>query len=157
MASVPKSALLAAAKRAKITEAAADLLRLVEKKYLSKNLGHNLEVAGRRGMKDAAGKLTDDAAHLVPKASNYVSARRARAILEKYKIHLDEPVNGSWLPHGRDASKYPNPFSKSPHQATHSRAYYDALWGLLRRCKNEDQVVAVLNYVRAQLDKGIWP
>lgn len=138
-------------------EHAAAKLRLVEKRFSSKRLGHNLEVAGRYGTKNAAGKLTDDAAHLVPKGSKYVAAKRCRKILEKYGIHVDEPVNGSWLPHGRDPVKYPNPLGKSPHQATHSRDYYDALWGLLRRCRNENQVVAVLNYVRAQLDKGIWP
>ncbi|MBE1603219.1 AHH domain-containing protein [Actinopolymorpha pittospori] len=152
---MPRKALLEAARRAKITRAAAKLLRLA-KKPSSRNLGHNLRVAGRHPTR-VAGKATDDAAHLVPKGSNYASAKAARAILKKFGIHVDEPINGSWLPHGRDATRYPNPHGKSPHQATHRRAYYDALYNLLKNCKNEKEVLDVLDYVRGELDKGIWP
>ncbi|MFD2082539.1 A nuclease family of the HNH/ENDO VII superfamily with conserved AHH [Actinopolymorpha cephalotaxi] len=155
MATVPKAALVAAAKRARITRAAADLLRLAAKPS-SKNLGHNLEVAGRHGLK-VNGKLVEDAAHLVPKGATRPFAKLSQGILKKFNIHLDEPVNGSWLPHGRDPVKYPNPLGKSPHQATHRDAYYEALYKLLKPCKTADEAADVLDYVRAQLDKGIWP
>jgi hypothetical protein len=158
MARMPRAALLAIARRAKITEAAAKRMRFA-KKASSKNLGHNLRQAGRHPYpaRTRSGKVTDDAAHIVPKAAKYRSADLCQKILKKYDIHLDEPINGSWLPRGRDASKYPNPTGKSPHHATHRRKYYDALYKLLSRCRTEQEVVDTLNWVRSQLDKGIWP
>ncbi|MGW5360231.1 AHH domain-containing protein [Actinopolymorpha pittospori] len=155
---MPRSALLAAAKRAKITEAAADLLRLVDGESSSAALGHNLRLVGPDGTRNALGHLTDDAAHLVPKTeARYESARWSREILERFGIHVDEPINGTWLPHGRNTAKYPNPHGKSPHQPTHREAYYNALYNRLKGCRTEQEVLDVLDFVRGKLNEGIWP
>lgn len=156
MAKVPVQALKAAAKKSKVTRAAAAVMRRARTPS-SKRLGRNLEKARRYGTRNSKGHLTDDAAHLVAKGSNNPDAVASRRILAKFGIDLDDAANGTWLPHGRDTTKYPNPLGKSPHQATHRKAFHRELHKLLKGCRTKQEVLDVLDYVRQQLDKGIWP
>jgi A nuclease family of the HNH/ENDO VII superfamily with conserved AHH len=156
VARVPVQALKAAAKKSQVTRAAASVMR-VARAPSSKRLGRNMENAGRFGTRNAKGNLTDDAAHLVAKGAKNADATASRRILKKFGIDLDDATNGSWLPHGRDTSKYPNPLGKSPHQATHRKAFHKELHKLLKNCRTKQEAEDVLDYVRGQLDKGIWP
>lgn len=130
------------------------LARLGPNKGSSRLLGQNLEKVGKYGTR-VNGKLTDDAAHLV--AKNAKHARNSRAILKKYGIDIDNEVNGKWLPHGKNTSKYPNPLGKATHQSTHSKKFHSALEQMLRRANSQKDCEKILRYVAQQLEKGPWP
>ena len=124
--------------------------QLVSEKHVPPRLGKHMSVSGMTK------PAKDFEAHaIISGASQYASA--ARAILAKYKIRIDDPVNGIWLPNfvrNVPHSKMP----KAPaHRTVHTIQYYLNLDELLLDVDSRESLVDLLCKVRSRLVEGRFP
>jgi transposase len=83
--------------------------------------------------------------------------RRAKLtveILERFGIHVDDEVNGVFLP-GYASS--PNPLGKVVHGNLHTDAYYDAVFHRLEKATSRADVEQALRKIAYELEHGIIP
>lgn len=87
-------------------------------------------------------------------ASTSKRAAPARGVLVKYRIDINEAVNGIYLPTG---SKSANPNSMSVHSKIHTKDYYTYVNDLMAGARNRSEAIDVLSHIRRQLQGGYWP
>ncbi len=112
----------------------------------SKVLGANLEAAG-------VARPAGSAAHHIVAGSS-ANAARARTVLERFGIGINDAGNGVFLP-GRTIS--PNPIGAAVHSRIHTNAYYGEVDSLLRRATTRDEALDALAYIRSRLLSGGFP
>jgi hypothetical protein len=81
-------------------------------------------------------------------------ARQAVEILERFGIHVDNEVNGVFLP-GYASS--PNPLGKVVHGNLHTDAYYKAVYDRLKGARTRAKVEQKLREIAYELEHGIIP
>jgi len=110
----------------------------------AKKLRKNLEADG------CAPGDYEDAAHIV--ASGHKRHERARKILEKAGIDINDAVNGSGLPRN---TKVPNPYGKTTHNITHRHKVMDKV-RLLREAEKNGTVKETLQLINRKLQAGTF-
>jgi RHS repeat-associated protein len=87
-----------------------------------------------------------DPHHIV---SRYAKAAEvARKVLKKYKIDIDDAINGVFLP--ADEST-PGTSTEAPHSGVHTAAYYMAINLMLSLARSKAEVEETLNYIKDYL------
>jgi len=76
--------------------------------------------------------------HIVAARSTYRGAVKARAILDKYNISVENAANGVYL-------------RASLHQGLHTKAYYKTIANRLGRARSQRGVIRELDVIRAEL------
>lgn len=99
-------------------------------------------------MKRGAGEALH---HMVGLASEH--AERARKVLKKFKIGIDEGYNGVYLP---ASTKSPNPKGALVHSKLHTKAYYDKVNLFLESAKTQQEVIEKLQRIRETLLDGTF-
>ncbi|WP_157367925.1 SpvB/TcaC N-terminal domain-containing protein [Alloactinosynnema sp. L-07] len=115
-------------------------------RHSSAALGANLVRAGTAQPAQTA------AHHIV--AGGAGAAAPARAVLQRFGVHIDEAVNGVFLPRNVNSL---NPTGAAVHSKVHTDRYYAAVNQLLGRATNRQQVVQSLAYIRQRLLSGGFP
>ncbi len=109
----------------------------------SRILAANLKAAGFKRPRDS------DAHHMV--AGNAPAAARARAVLQKYSIDINDQINGVFLPSSLDAA---NPYGSAVHSTVHTNQYFEIVNQMLESARDELQVKAALGQIRRDLLAG---
>jgi len=112
----------------------------------SRRLGNNLIKAGKT-------RLPGEFAHHVA-AHGDPRAEESVKILDGFGIHVDNEVNGVFLP-GYESS--PNPLKKVVHGNMHTDAYHRAVNKKLDAAKTKADAVRILKGITDNLEKGIMP
>jgi hypothetical protein len=112
----------------------------------SRELSRALEAAGRVRPEGAATH------HIV--AGRAPVAARAREILQKFGIGLNEAENGVYLPRDRFSS---NPTGAAVHTRVHTIAYYRAVTRALARATTKQQAIDILRFIARKLESGGYP
>ncbi|TKD12807.1 AHH domain-containing protein [Polyangium fumosum] len=115
----------------------------------------------RRGgpSSDALGRALEKAGHARPPgaavhhivAGNAPAAQRARDILAKFGIGMDDAANGVFLPATRAA---PNPTGAAVHSTLHTNTYYQTVNQMLDTAKTQAEAEAILQDIRNILLSG---
>jgi len=111
----------------------------------TQKLVRNMEKAGIIRPANTAGH------HIVAKASKFPGAVRAREILEKFGIDVNNAANGVYLPNTKD-SLAPGLY----HPSLHTKAYYAAVAERLENAKTLENVLETLNDIRSELLNGTF-
>jgi RHS repeat-associated protein len=119
--------------------------------FSSTRLGANLVRAG-------TARPAETAAHHIV-AGGAPQAAPARAVLQRFGIHIDDAANGVFLPATRASA---NPTGAAVHTVgVHGKAtagpYYAAVNQLLGRATNRQQAIQSLAYIRQRLLSGGFP
>lgn len=77
--------------------------------------------------------------HIV--AGNATGDKRARSILKKFGIGINDAVNGVFL-------------SQSHHRKLHINAYYEKVNDLLEAADSKEEAIEILNDIARQLRRG---
>jgi A nuclease family of the HNH/ENDO VII superfamily with conserved AHH len=112
----------------------------------SRALGRAMERAGHSRSKGHA------AHHIVAKKAD--GAKRARAVLDKFGIDLDDAANGVFLP--TSASRGTTAGSAN-HSTLHTSTYYRAVNQALDRATTHAEVLEALSAIRDGLLSGGFP
>ena len=88
----------------------------------------------------------DNAAHHI------VPAGKTRDILTKFGIHVDDAINGTFLP-----TKLNSGTPAIKHQGIHTEAYCDNVLKLLEGANTRQQVESRLKYIAEKLQDGSFP
>ena len=91
-----------------------------------------------------------NAAHHIV-AGNAPRADKARFILRKYGIDINDASNGVFLPTVKGVSE------ATYHHSMHTRTYYDAVNEILRNANSREEVIYYLNYIAERLKNGTFP
>jgi len=81
-------------------------------------------------------------------------AKQALEILERFGIHVDDEVNGVFLPGFKTS---PNPLGKVVHGNLHTTAYFRAVEKRLLDAKTRAQAEEILRKIAHQLEHGVIP
>jgi hypothetical protein len=89
----------------------------------------------------------------VPAAlKKFPSAEKARALLTKFGISVENAANGVYLP-----SKFDDAVKAAYHGSIHSRRYCDALYSRLTKARSKEEAILALNQIRKELLAGKFP
>jgi len=121
-----------------------------KERHVPPRLGKHMSVSGMPK------PSPDFEAHaIISGASQHAIA--ARAILARYKIRIDDPVNGVWLPNflrNIPNNRMPN---APAHRTIHTVQYYLNLNQVLFGLTSKDDLVDVLSKIRNRLTEGKFP
>lgn len=98
------------------------------------------------GFKKGPGEV---AHHIVPAGAK--RAKRARRVLERFKISLDDADNGVFLP---ATSRSPNPARRAVHSRVHTKDYYQKVNDLLGTARNAEHARQLLHELAEKLLAG---
>ncbi len=112
----------------------------------SRRLGNNMKLAGKTRLPGEFGHHI--AAHGDPRAEESVR------ILESFGIHVDNEVNGVFLPGYRSS---PNPLNKVVHGNMHTDAYYTAVEKRLKKAATRADAEVKLREIAYELEHGLSP
>lgn len=93
------------------------------------------------------------AAHAIV-SGTHGEARAARKILAKFKIRIDDPDNGVFLPHGEAFVPHPEMPEAPNHLAIHTEEYYVNITTILSTAKSEFECRLALRLIRDKLLDG---
>jgi hypothetical protein len=121
-----------------------ELIELLES---TRKLARNMVKAG-------IGKPAGTAAHhIVPAAlKKFPSAEKARAILTKFGIGVENAANGVYLP-----SKFEDAVKAAYHGTLHSKRYADEVLARLKEARSREEALLILNQIRKELLAGKFP
>lgn len=85
--------------------------------------------------------------HVVP--GNDPHAKGAREILKKYKIDINSPENGIFLPTDKNSI-----YKGVIHNTNHSPKYSKHVYNQLKECKSKDEVISALDKIKHDLYNG---
>jgi len=137
--------------------AGADKMTEVEieaEKHSCRRLGQHMTAAG------------DPRPHKLCHAHAIVSggheyAAELRAVLAWFKLRIDDPHNGCWLPGTKEAlSQMPERLrNAAPHLSIHRREYYEWIEGFLsfETVDTRGKLVEALNFLEHRLQSGAYP
>ena len=95
---------------------------------------------------------TDETHHIVAHGSE--KAKRAREILEKFGIDIDNPANGVFLPGSKSA---PNPKGSIVHATlANKKAYYDTVQAFLEKATSQADAIRRLRKLGELLENGTF-
>jgi hypothetical protein len=80
-------------------------------------------------------------------------AKGARELLDKFKINIDEAINGVFLP---ATLKSPNPKGAMVHSTLHTDDYYLTVERYLQKAKSRDDAIRRLTKIRETLLDGTF-
>jgi len=80
--------------------------------------------------------------HVVAKDAR--AAKPAQAVLQRFGIHLDDAVNGGWLP-------------SEQHESLHRVGYYEAVNDILGRAASKAEAEALLQSIGGKLKERVFP
>ena len=109
----------------------------------SKELRKNLVSAGTKEP-----SYPNAAHHIV--AGRAPGAQSARDILEKFKVDINNAVNGVFLPTTKDTTE------STYHPSLHTNKYYDKVNNLLNKATSKDDVLDILDDISAALSNGTF-
>lgn len=109
-------------------------------------------LAGNLAKAGSKHPVETSAHHIV--ASTAKRADPARGVLAKYRIDINDAVNGVYLPTG---SKSANPNNMSVHSKIHTNDYYAYVNDMMAGARNRGEAIDVLSHIRRQLQGGYWP
>lgn len=112
----------------------------------SERLAANMEAAGIQRPPGTA------AHHIV--AGSAPEAARARSVLSRFGVDINDAVNGVFLPANRTTL---SPAPGATHSTLHTRAYYEAVEKALMRARSRQEVLVVLETIRRALLSGGFP
>lgn len=81
-------------------------------------------------------------------------ATAARKILAKWKIRIDDPDNGVFLPKNSDYTPHPQMPQAVNHAAIHTKEYYVNITAMLTPTKSEEECRLVLKLIGKMLQQG---
>ena len=91
--------------------------------------------------------------HIVPATlEKFTSAAKAREILSKFGISVENAANGVYLP-----SKFDDAVKAAYHGSIHSRRYCEELYARLRTARSKEEALLALNQIRKELLTGRFP
>jgi A nuclease family of the HNH/ENDO VII superfamily with conserved AHH len=118
-----------------------ELIELLES---TRKLARNM---AKSGIERPAGTA---AHHIVPAAlEKFPLAKRAREILTKFGISVENAANGVYLP-----SKFDDAVKAAYHGSVHSKRYCDALYSRLSKARSKEDALLALNQIRKELLAG---
>ncbi len=125
---------------------------LIGEKHDSKKLGKFLRSQGK-----AKPNIAWDAHHLV--SGKHASAALARTVLadDDFKVRIDDPDNGCWLPKTREDARGTVFPSATPHQNIHRNLYYDWVFSVIVTSESEMDLRAKLRLIATRLQRGTIP
>jgi len=91
--------------------------------------------------------------HIVPAGvKKFRSAEKARAILSKFGIRVENAANGVYLP-----SRFDEAVRAAYHGTLHSKRYFDEVLRRLQLARSEEDALVILNKIRKELLAGTFP
>jgi hypothetical protein len=126
--------------------------QLISESHSSKRLGRFLRAQGK-----PRPNIKWDAHHVI--AGGDASAALARTVIakEEFKVRIDDPDNGCWLPKTREdarGSVFPNAV---PHENIHRNTYYDWVYSVIVTSDSEMEIRAKLKLIGQRLQQGSIP
>ena len=118
----------------------------LQEEHKSSRLGRHLKYTGQK-------RPPNTAAHAIVSGS-HDEARAARQILAKWKIRIDDPDNGVFLP--RDSRYIPHPEMKNAvnHAKLHTDEYYVNITAMLSQSTTEYECRQTLQLIAQSLQDG---
>ncbi|MBI3837461.1 MAG: AHH domain-containing protein [Planctomycetia bacterium] len=121
-----------------------ELIELLES---TRKLARNMVKAG---IERPAGTA---AHHIVPATlEKFIGAKKAREILSKFGISVENAANGVYLP-----SKFDDAVKAAYHGSIHSRRYSDEVYKRLQKARTKEDALLILNKIRKELLTGTFP
>ncbi|MCO1333140.1 AHH domain-containing protein [Microbulbifer sp. OS29] len=121
---------------------------LMSEKHKPSRLGRHLKyVSGRRPLNVSAHAIV---------SGTHPAAKAARSILARWKIRIDDPGNGVFLP--RDSRYIPHkelPLAKN-HAQLHTHEYYLNVFNMLSSSNSEQECRLILRLIADQLRNGTF-
>ncbi|NRD75652.1 AHH domain-containing protein [Shewanella sp. VB17] len=124
--------------------------QLVKERHVPPRLGKHMSVSGM-----PKPSLDFEAHAIISGASQYAIA--ARAILARYKIRIDDPVNGVWLPNFVRNVPHDKMPKAPAHRTVHTIQYYLNLDEVLVDVNSKEGLVDILSKIRSRLVEGRFP
>jgi len=128
--------------------------QLENEKHRSQRLGRHME---RTGDKKPHPKCHAHA--IVP--GGHPSSEATRAILALFKLRIDDPYNGCWLPGKKnDLPNMPKKLENAaPHLSLHREEYYEWLDGYINLLNATDRntLIQQLQFIEHRLQTGAFP
>ncbi len=126
--------------------------QLASESHSSKRLGRFLRAQGK-----PRPNIRWDAHHVV--AGGDATAALARTVIaqEEFKVRIDDPDNGCWLPKTKadaSGSVFPNAV---PHENIHRNTYYDWVYSVIVTSESEMEIRAKLKLISQRLQQGSIP
>ncbi len=91
--------------------------------------------------------------HIVPVAlKKFSSAERAREVLRKFGISVENAANGVYLP-----SKFEDEVKAAYHGTLHTKQYFDEISRRLNKAVSKEDVLVILNGIPKDLLNGRFP
>ena len=116
----------------------------------SQRLGRHLTAAGKPRPGDHY------EAHAIV-SGEHKHARAARVILARYRIRIDDPDNGAWLPNFKRNTPAPAMPGAPAHRTIHTQQYYLNITSLLSQVTTERQARQLLQQIGRRLQEGTFP
>ena len=123
---------------------------LVKEKHVPPRLGKHMSISGM-----LKPDLDFEAHAIISGASQHAIA--ARAILARYKIRIDDPINGVWLPNFTRNVPHNKMPQAQAHRTLHTIQYYLNLDEVLADVSSREDLVDILSKVRCRLVEGRFP
>lgn len=121
--------------------------QLIELLESTRKLARNMAKAG---IDRPAGTA---AHHIVPAGlKKFRSAEKARAILSKFGIGVENAANGVYLP-----SRFDDAVKAAYHGTLHSKRYFDEVLKRLQKARSKEEALVILNQIRKELLAGNFP
>jgi hypothetical protein len=121
-----------------------DLIALLES---TRKLARNMEKAG------IVREANTAAHHIVPAAlKKFPGGEKAREILTKFGIGVENAANGVYLP-----SKFDDAVKAAYHGSLHSKKYLEEVEKRLRKARSKEEALIALDQIRKDLLAGTFP
>jgi Domain of unknown function (DUF4157)/A nuclease family of the HNH/ENDO VII superfamily with conserved AHH len=108
-----------------------------------------------------------DPHHIVPSSGGGQAGDRARAVIDRARIHGDSADNGVWLPRTTlDPRNVPSPAPIDPrfspegltrHQTIHTKRYYEEIAARLEAAEGKRSISDTLRDIRTEIADGKFP
>lgn len=122
---------------------------LLEEKHRPQRMTRYMSATG------AGKKPPNTATHAIVSGTHEL-ARAARKILAKFKIRIDDPSNGVFLPKNNNYVPHPAMPEASNHAKIHTELYYLNITNQLSLANTRSECAAILQAIAISLQNGVY-
>lgn len=123
---------------------------LLSEKHKPKRLSRYMKATGQTRHSNVAAHAIVSGGHTNPEA------KAARRILARWKIRIDDPDNGVFLPRDSRYVPHMNMPEAVTHSELHTREYYINVSSILSQTTTETECRLALRVIAEQLQSGKW-
>ncbi|WP_210798610.1 AHH domain-containing protein [Pseudoalteromonas ostreae] len=127
----------------------ATLEQLLEEKHRPQRMTRYMSATG------AGKKPPNTATHAIVSGTHEL-AKAARKILAKFKIRIDDPANGVYLPKNGNYIPHPAMPDASNHAKIHTELYYLNITNQLALANTRSECALILQAIATSLQNGVY-